>query len=153
VSATTGWPPSELDRLSATQHMRYAVACLEHEAQRLLREMRLFTLPLECYAGGSEIHDHLRDTAYRMLGLPREAKPGAPMTDEEQSNIEAGIAEIERELAAQHPWYGDDLRRAQARAGHARRGGRLRAQWVGDKRLLGDVRRFVGTRRGGWGRA
>jgi hypothetical protein len=49
-------------------------------------------------------------------------------------------------LAAEHPWYAHDARRARERAAQASRGGRLRAQWVGDKRLLGDVRRFLGGR-------
>jgi len=143
VSATTGWSPAELEEFSATQLVRYAVSCLEHEAHRLLREMRLFTLPLESYAGGNAIRDHLRETACRMLDVPPEEKPGASLTEEERANIESGIAEIERELAAEHAWYAHDARRARERAAQAGRGGRLRAQWVGDKRLLGDVRRFL----------
>jgi hypothetical protein len=146
VSATTGWSPGELDAFTATQLVRYAVGCLEHEARRLLREMQLVTLPLESYAGGHEIRDHLRDTACRMLDVPLEESPSAALTDEERANIELGIADIERELAAEHPWYAHDARRARERAAQASRGGRLRAQWVGDKRLLGDVRRFLGGR-------
>jgi hypothetical protein len=145
VSATTGWPPAVLDGLTATQLMRYAVACLEHEAHRLLRETRLFLLPLESYAGGCEIQNHLQATARRMLDLPDEAKRIDHLTDEERVNIEEGMAEIERELAGQHSWYADDLKRSQARAAHARR--KVCQQWLGDKRLLGDVRRFLGGRK------
>jgi (p)ppGpp synthase/HD superfamily hydrolase len=141
VSATTGWPPTVLDELTATQLLRYAIACLEHEAHRLLRKTQLFLLPLESYAGGCEIRNHLHATVRRMLGLPDEAKRIDRLTDEERGNIEEGIAEVERELAAQHSWYADDLKRSQTRAAHSRR--KVRQHWLGDKRLLGDVRRFL----------
>ena len=120
------------------------MACLEHEAHRLLREMQLSMLPLECYAGGCEIHNHLRDTARQMLDVPPETKRVDHLTDEERANIESGTAEIDRELAAQHSWYAEDLQRSQSRVGQACRVGKVRQQWVGDKRLLGDVRRFLG---------
>jgi hypothetical protein len=141
VSATTGWSHAELDALTATQMMRYANACLEHEAHRLLLKTQLYLLPLEAYAGGSRIRDDLHDTVRRMLDLPEETKRQDHLTDQERENIEQGIAEIERELAAQHPWYAGDWKRSQARTSHA--GRKVRQQWLGDKRLLGDVRRFL----------
>jgi hypothetical protein len=88
--------------LPAAEALAYATACLEREALELARQMELFLLPAETFAGSRQIHERLQDGVRSMLGLrahqavdPREA---------------AGVAEVERELTELYPWYSDPER-------------------------------------------
>jgi hypothetical protein len=140
VSAVTGWALADLDRLSATQMVGYALACLEHEASRLIEAMQLALLPIESCAGGREIGNRLCDSLRSALDLAPIADDAERLTFDERANIAAGVAQIESELAREHAWYADELRRVRPRA----RGECASQRWLGDKQLLADIRRFLG---------
>jgi len=50
--------------------MRYAIATAEQDGRRLARELQLFDLPVEAYAGNGKYptHDALSDEALRLMG-------------------------------------------------------------------------------------
>lgn len=70
IAAVTGWPPSELNALTGSQVMRYAVEAADHDGRRLARDIRLFVLPVEAYGGDGKYptHDALMDEALRLTG-------------------------------------------------------------------------------------
>lgn len=93
---------SDLGQLPAAKVFIYATACLEREALELSRQIELFLTPAEALGGQFELRKHLQDTVRRLLGAEEQASP-------DPRELEA-IAEIERELAEQYPWYSDPER-------------------------------------------
>ncbi len=102
IGAVAGWSLSEIGRLPAAEALVYATACVEREALELARQMELFLLPAETFAGGKQIHERLQDGVRRMLGLQANQA-----IDPRES---AAVAEVERELAELYPWYRDPER-------------------------------------------
>ncbi len=93
---------SELDRLNAQRALEYAGACLTREAIVLARQMEMAMFSAETLAGGSRTFQRLQRQVRGMLG----ASVAAPLNTEEQ----AAVAEVEREIAAQFPFYRDPQR-------------------------------------------
>ncbi|HEX5442272.1 MAG TPA: hypothetical protein VFW87_00525 [Pirellulales bacterium] len=93
---------SELDRLPARGVMQYGAACLAREALLIARQMDMAMLAAETLAGGSRTLQRLQRQARGMLGV----SVAAPLNTEEQ----AAVAEVEREIAAQFPFYRDPQR-------------------------------------------
>ena len=58
--------------------------------------------PAEAFGGRYEVRKHLQQTVRSLLG-------GHELADTDPRELEA-IAEIERELAEQYPWYADPER-------------------------------------------
>lgn len=88
IAATTGWQPSELGLMRPARLVRYAVTSLELEAERLVREVQLFTIPVEAY--GSEyqpIRKSLHALARQWMAIER--------TNEELLNDQEREAERE----------------------------------------------------------
>lgn len=94
---------SELDRLTARRVLEYAGACLTREALVLARQMDLALLSAEALAGGARTFQRLQRQVRSMLGVTAATKA---MDPQEQ----AAIAEVEREIASQFPFYRDPRR-------------------------------------------
>lgn len=92
---------SEIERLTARQAIEYAAACLTREALLLAQQMDLAMLAAEVVAGGSRSFQHLQRQVRGMLGA-------TAMASDPQE--QAAVAEVEREIAAQFPFYGDPRR-------------------------------------------
>ena len=93
---------SEIERLAARQTIEYAAACLTREALLLAQQMDLAMLSAEALAGGSRSFQQLQRQVRGMLG----ATVAAASDPHEQ----AAVAEVEREIAAQFPFYADPRR-------------------------------------------
>ena len=102
IGAVAGWSLTDLARLPASKAFVYATACLEREAIELSRQIELFLTPAEAFGGRYEVRKHLQQTVRSLLG-------GHELADTDPRELEA-IAEIERELAEQYPWYADPER-------------------------------------------
>lgn len=57
-----------LGRYTAARALRYAVAVLEQEAMQVSREMRLFQLPTEAFAGGKAVYQSLAEEVQQLRG-------------------------------------------------------------------------------------
>lgn len=128
--------------------VRYAVACLEREAEVMLQQCQFFLLPSAAFSGSHEMLDGLQDRAARMLGRqppPRTAGGQDPLvagriaeaTRRMNSALAAddleSVERIEREL---NEWLAEHralTRRAQQAAGY----------WQGDTRELAGVRHWM----------
>jgi len=80
----------------------YAVACLEQQAGELARAIDVALVPVEASTGGSSLRKRFEREIRRMLGdsvLPT-------VSAAEQ----AAIAEVEREIARDFPFYFDESR-------------------------------------------
>lgn len=93
---------SELDYLTARRVLVYAGACLTREAIVLARQMDLALISAEALAGGGRTFQRLQRQIRGMLGVT-----AAPTFDPQE---QAAIAEVEREIAAQFPFYRDARR-------------------------------------------
>lgn len=93
---------SEIERLTARQAIEYAAACLTREALLLVQQMDLAMLVSEAFAGGGRSFQHLQRQVRGMLP----ATAAAASDPQEQ----AAVAEVEREIAAQFPFYADPRR-------------------------------------------
>ena len=102
ISSTTGWGLGELDRLPARRVFAYATACIEQQARELAREIDVSLISVEAFGGGSALGKRLRRQLRRMLG---DAELPA-ISDREQS----AIAEVEREIVREFPFYFDEAR-------------------------------------------
>ena len=93
---------SELERLPARSVFAYAVGCLEHQAAELAVAIDVALVPVEAFAGGNALRKRLQREVRRMLGewLRQKVSP-----DEQ-----AAIAEVEREIARDFPFYFDEGR-------------------------------------------
>lgn len=94
---------SELERLSPRRVLEYAGACLTRDALLLAREIDLAMLSAELLAGGGRTFQRLQRQVRGMLGVTAAATTFDP---QEQT----AIAEVEREIAAQFPFYRDPRR-------------------------------------------
>lgn len=92
-----------LNPMHPREVVRYAVACLEKQAVDLSLALSLFQIPGEAFAGGSTVAKALSDRA-RMMATGEEPPP---IISEEDARL---IAEVEEELKAEYPWYGDEQR-------------------------------------------
>ena len=80
----------------------YAIACLEREGAELARAIDVALVPLDASAGGSSFRKRLERDIRRLSG---EALPVAV-----SSADQAAIAEVEREIARDFPFYLDEAR-------------------------------------------
>lgn len=80
----------------------YATACIEQQALELARAIDVSLISVEAFGGGSALGKRLRRQIRRMLG---EAELPA-ISDREQ----LAIAEVEREIAREFPFYFDEAR-------------------------------------------
>lgn len=94
---------SELERLTARRVLEYAGACLTREAIVLARQMDFALLSAEALAGGGRTFQRLQRQVRGMLGVT-----SATVTVDPQE--QAAIVEVEREIAAQFPFYRDARR-------------------------------------------
>lgn len=120
--------------------MRYAIATAEAEGKRLSRELQLYDLPVEAYAGNGKypMHDALTDEALRLMGSDDTTAKQASRQQEarEQDFIrkrldaeEAGDwIEVER---LELEWNADCARRKEAGENAS-----AESQWAGDVRLI-----------------
>ncbi|HJT30854.1 MAG TPA: hypothetical protein VJ783_02225 [Pirellulales bacterium] len=93
---------SEIERLTARQTIEYAAACLTREALLLAQQMDVAMLSAETLTGGNRSFQHLQRQVRGMFGATAAAKSNP----QEQ----AAVADVEREIAAQFPFYGDHRR-------------------------------------------
>lgn len=93
---------SAIERLTARRVVEYAAECLTREALLLAQQMDLALLSGEVLAGGSRSFQYLQRQVRGMLG----ATNAAASDPKEQ----AAVAEVEREIAAQFPFYADPRR-------------------------------------------
>lgn len=93
---------SELARLPASRVFAYAVACLEREAAELARSMDVALVPVEASTGGGSLRKRLEREIRRLSG---ETLPVVVSAAEQ-----AAIAEIEREIQRDFPFYCNEER-------------------------------------------
>jgi hypothetical protein len=82
--------------------VEYAAGCVEREALSLMRAMQLALLSAEVLAGRGVARRQLAREVRRMLGVTVANSPSAA---ERQA-----IAAVEREIAADFPFYADERR-------------------------------------------
>jgi hypothetical protein len=75
----------------------YAVACLEHEAAELAAAIDLALVPVEAFSGGCAVRKRLQREIRRLSGQSL-----APVVTAVE---QAAIAEVEREIAREFPFY------------------------------------------------
>jgi hypothetical protein len=88
--------------LRARSVFAYAVACLEHQAVELAAAVDVALVSVEAFTGGSALRKRLGREIGRMLGESLHSM----MSPDEQS----AIAEVEREIARDFPFYLDEKR-------------------------------------------
>lgn len=93
---------SERDYLTARRVLEYAGACLTREAIVFARQMDLALVAAEALAGGGRAYQRVQRQVRGMLGAT-----AATASDPQE---QAAIAEVEREIAAQFPFYRDPRR-------------------------------------------
>jgi hypothetical protein len=93
---------SELARLSARDAFVYAVACLEQHATELAQSIDVALVPAEAMSGGNSLRKRFAREIRRMAG---ESLQPVVSTAEQ-----AAIAEVEREIAREFPFYFDESR-------------------------------------------
>lgn len=93
---------SELEHLPATRVFAYAAACVEHQAAELAESIDVSMVAVEAFSGGSSLRKCLQRRVRRMMGeLSQPAMSAAE---------QAAIAEVEREIAREFPFYLDERR-------------------------------------------
>jgi hypothetical protein len=93
---------SDLDRLPARQVFAYGVGCVEQHALELASAIDVSLISVEAYLGGGALRNRMQRRIRRMLG---EATQPVLSADEQ-----AAIAEVEREIARDFPFYMDEAR-------------------------------------------
>lgn len=93
---------SELARLSARDVFVYAVACLEQRAAELAESIDVVLVPVEAMTGGNSLRKRFEREIRRMTG--ESLQPVASAAEE------AAIAEVEREIAREFPFYFNEVR-------------------------------------------
>lgn len=92
----------ELGRLPTRSVFAYAVACLEQQAVELAASIDVALVPVEAFTGGSALRKRLGRDIRRMLG---ESMQSVFSSDEQ-----AAIAQVEREIVREFPFYLDEQR-------------------------------------------
>lgn len=88
--------------LPAREVFVYGTACVEQRALEMSDVMELELVSAEALSGGATIRKSLRQRVRWMLGeTPRPVSSAAE---------QAAIAEVEREIAGEYPFYFDDAR-------------------------------------------
>lgn len=89
-------------QLPARSVFAYAVACLEHQAVELATAIDVALVPVEAFGGGCSLRKRLQREIRRMLG--ESLQPVVSPVEHE------AIAEVEREIAREFPFYFDEPR-------------------------------------------
>ncbi|HEX7379658.1 MAG TPA: hypothetical protein VF278_21220 [Pirellulales bacterium] len=103
-------------KLPAREVFVYGVACIERRALELADSMELALVSAEALSGGHSLRKYLRCEIGQMQG--ESPRPVASAAEQ------AAIAEVEREIAREYPFYFDDARLSELHE----RYGRLRLQ-------------------------
>ena len=93
---------SELDRLPAAGVFAYAAACVEQQAAELAQSVDVSLVAVEAFTGGSALRKRLQRQIRRMMG-----EVSSPMVSARE---QAAIAEVEREISRDFPFYFDEAR-------------------------------------------
>ena len=93
---------SELDRLPAACVFAYAAACVERQAIELAQSIDVSLVAVEAFTGGGTLRKRLQRQIRRMTG-----EISSPAISARE---QVAIAEVEREIARDFPFYFDDAR-------------------------------------------